>query len=186
MIEWFLTALLLAGIILLVVNSAIFVASAKPWMRVPNIVGIDIPHLKSVGVKGIVFDADFTLTAYHKDELHPLIANAFHKLASEFKVTVFTNTMSEARHREVQRLFPGIPIVNHHHRKPGRAGFIEAAKILSLHPQQMVMVGDRIATDIFGGNRAGMKTILVTEPLKNGEDPPWYSVLRRVERAIFD
>jgi HAD superfamily phosphatase (TIGR01668 family) len=184
MIEWLLTMLILSGIVLLIVNSAIFVASAKPWLRVPNITHISIPHLKSVGVKGIIFDVDFTLTTYHGNELHPLIADAFDKLAMEFRVTVFTNTTSEERHREVQRMMAGIPIVNHQHRKPGESGFLEAARILSLHPKEMVMVGDRFTTDIFGGNRAGMKTILVTEPLGNG-NPPWHPVLRWFEYTIF-
>jgi len=186
MIGSFLAWLTLVGLVLLVVKSMMFVAGSKPWMRVPNISGINISHLKSVGVQGIIFDADNTLTAYHKGELHPLIADTFHQLASEFKVTVFTNSWSEKRHQQLQRMFPTIPIVNHRHRKPDKAGFIEAAKLLSLHPQQMVMVGDRFTTDIFGGNRVGMKTILVTEPLSDGEEPPWYPVIRWLEYCIFD
>ena len=185
MIGSFFTWLAVVGLVLLVVKSVTFVAGAKPWMRVPNIAAISISHLKSVGVQGIVFDAYNTLTAYHVDELHPLIADAFHQLASEFKVTVFTNSWSEKRHQQLERMFPTIPIVNHRHRKPDPAGFIEAAKLLSLHPQQMVMVGDRFTTDIFGGNRAGMKTILVTKPLSDGEEPPWYPLLRRLEYCIF-
>ena len=186
MIGWWLTAMSISGLVLLIVKSAMIVSSSKPWMRVPNINGINTDYLKKFGIKGIVLDADDTITAYNKDELHPLITEAFHRLSAQFKVTVFTNSWSEQRHDELQRMLPTTPIVNHRHRKPDSAGFFEAAKLLSLHPQQMVVVGDRFTTDILGGNRAGMKTILVTESLSGGEEPPWYSMTRWLEYAILD
>jgi HAD superfamily phosphatase (TIGR01668 family) len=186
MIGWLLTALLFSGIILVTVKSVAFVTGSKPWLRVPNISSIDASHLKLMGIKGIVFDVDFTLTAYHEDEIHPLVSGAFSALAEEFKVTIFTNTVSEERYRRVQQLFPNIPVVGHQHHKPGKAGFLEAATILGLHPREIAMVGDRFATDIFGGNQAGMKTILVSEPRSGGGDPAWYPVLRWFEHTILD
>jgi 4-nitrophenyl phosphatase len=45
--------------------------------------------------------------------------------------------------------------------KPGRPMFDLAISRLGLPPDRIVMVGDRLATDILGGRRAGLNTILV-------------------------
>jgi putative hydrolase of the HAD superfamily len=44
--------------------------------------------------------------------------------------------------------------------KPDEKIFSTALKRLGVKPKEAVMVGDRIATDIAGGNRIGMKTVL--------------------------
>jgi putative hydrolase of the HAD superfamily len=45
--------------------------------------------------------------------------------------------------------------------KPEKKIFATALKRLSVKPEEAIMVGDRIKTDIAGGNRIGMKTILL-------------------------
>jgi putative hydrolase of the HAD superfamily len=44
--------------------------------------------------------------------------------------------------------------------KPEEKIFSAALKRLGVKPQEAIMVGDRIKTDIAGGNRIGMKTVL--------------------------
>ena len=44
--------------------------------------------------------------------------------------------------------------------KPDERIFITAFKALDVKPEESVMVGNRISSDILGGNRIGMKTIL--------------------------
>ncbi len=43
--------------------------------------------------------------------------------------------------------------------KPGQGIFIEALARLQVAPDQVVMLGDRLETDILGGHRAGLRTI---------------------------
>jgi HAD superfamily phosphatase (TIGR01668 family) len=45
--------------------------------------------------------------------------------------------------------------------KPCRKSYLQAAALLKLPPQQLAMVGDQLFTDVLGGNRAGLITILV-------------------------
>jgi len=44
--------------------------------------------------------------------------------------------------------------------KPDEKIFLNALKALNVQPEEAVMVGNRISTDIVGANRIGMKTIL--------------------------
>jgi putative hydrolase of the HAD superfamily len=45
--------------------------------------------------------------------------------------------------------------------KPNKKIFSTALKRLGVKPEEAMMVGDRITTDIAGGNRIGMKTVLL-------------------------
>jgi 4-nitrophenyl phosphatase len=51
--------------------------------------------------------------------------------------------------------------------KPARLMFDIAIEIMGTRPGQTAMVGDRLETDILGGQRAGLKTILVTTGVDN-------------------
>lgn len=44
--------------------------------------------------------------------------------------------------------------------KPDERIFLTALKAVNVKPEEAVMVGNRISSDILGGNRIGMKTIL--------------------------
>ena len=49
-------------------------------------------------------------------------------------------------------------------RKPFKKGFIQIQKELGMNPSEIGVVGDQIFTDVIGGNRCKMFTILV-EPI---------------------
>ena len=49
-------------------------------------------------------------------------------------------------------------------KKPAKKGFLKIQKELGLKPEQIGVVGDQIFTDVVGGNRCKMFTILV-EPV---------------------
>lgn len=51
--------------------------------------------------------------------------------------------------------------------KPGRQMFDVAVQRMGSDPARTAMVGDRLETDILGGQRAGLKTILVTTGVDN-------------------
>lgn len=51
--------------------------------------------------------------------------------------------------------------------KPERLMFEIAVEKLGSRPEQTAMIGDRLETDILGGQRAGLKTILVTTGVDN-------------------
>jgi NagD protein len=54
--------------------------------------------------------------------------------------------------------------------KPNSLMMMMAAKKLGVHPEDTVMIGDRMDTDIVGGLEAGMKTCLVLSGVNKRED----------------
>jgi HAD superfamily phosphatase (TIGR01668 family) len=77
----------------------------------------------------------------------------------------------------------GIPFVPAA-RKPAGIAFRKALKKLDLSAEQVVMVGDQMLTDIFGGRRMGFHTILVT-PIALSEEGFMTRFNRRIERIAL-
>jgi len=82
-----------------------------------------------------------------------------------FKLCIFSNTLKVRRLWRIS-LDLGIPYVRGKF-KPRRGGLKKALNYLGVEPKESVMIGDRLLTDILGGNRVGMWTILV-KPLEGG------------------
>lgn len=154
----------------------------KPWQSVRSIADLEVRKLQDAGVQALVFDVDNTLTLWHGAEIHPLVARKFENLKKHFTVVIFSNTSYSARHKDLHRIFPGIAVVPRELKKPGSEGFRRSAQLASCHPSAMVMIGDRLLTDVLGGNRAGMKTIKV-KPF-DGPDP-WYSAIPRLLERVW-
>ena len=67
--------------------------------------------------------------------------------------------------------------------KPLKKGFKFIQKELKINPENIGVVGDQIFTDVLGGNRNNMFTILV-EPISNQKDY-WYTAWKRpIENKI--
>jgi predicted HAD superfamily phosphohydrolase YqeG len=49
----------------------------------------------------------------------------------------------------------------HNSGKPAKKGYIRAIKLLNVKNTEIAAVGDQIFTDVYGGNRLNMHTILV-------------------------
>ena len=58
--------------------------------------------------------------------------------------------------------------------KPHPEGILEILNRYHISPEEAVMVGDRLTTDILGGNRAGVDTILVETGVHTREDTQKY------------
>jgi putative hydrolase of the HAD superfamily len=67
--------------------------------------------------------------------------------------------------------------------KPDKKIFLTALKRLGVKTKEAVMVGDRIKTDIAGGNRIGMKTVLFKwnqrypEEIESAEEKPSCTII---------
>ena len=61
-------------------------------------------------------------------------------------------------------------------KKPFKKGFLKIQKILNIKPENIAVVGDQLFTDIIGGNRCNMFTILV-DPVDKKDY--WYTAWKR-------
>lgn len=73
----------------------------------------------------------------------------------------------------------------HEARKPSNTPFRKAMNMMELTPEKTVVVGDQMLTDVYGGNRLGLYTVLVMPIAINDEG--WFTRLvnRRVERIAL-
>lgn len=88
-------------------------------------------------------------------------------------VTLFV--LSNNRHESRPRIFSDaleIPYIGHAG-KPKTPAFFRAMEQLGASKEQTAIVGDQIFTDVLGGNRAGVSTILV-QPIRLAGNPGRY------------
>ena len=135
----------------------------RPAETVETISDIDFEKLRTQGKQALLFDFDGTLAKRGSSEM-PSVSTALlaDLVDMGFRIAVLTN-------RRVHRTIADIslPII-YHARKPRRAGYIAMLEKLSASTEQGVMIGDRYITDVLGGNRLGIHTILVRHPLLDG------------------
>ena len=135
----------------------------RPAETVETILDIDFEKLRTLGKQALLFDFDGTLAKRGSPEMPSVSTALLGNLVDRgFRIAVLTN-------RRVHRTIAGIslPII-YHARKPRRAGYIAMLEKLSASTEQGVMIGDRYITDVLGGNRLGIHTILVRHPLLDG------------------
>lgn len=147
-----------------------------------DITDIDLDRLQLDGIRGLIFDLDSTLVAPRSGELTREVSDWLERARAMFKLAVVSNNKKDPYIDEVKKLLD-MPTIGRA-AKPRRRAFLQALEILSLQPSEVAVVGDRPLTDVLGGLRAGMKTILVY-PLKTMKEPHWITFLRNLERCVI-
>lgn len=152
-----------------------------PQQLAEDIHQIDLQELKKRGIKGIITDLDNTLVPWNDNAVLPEVMEWVKGVkAAGFKVCIVSNNNSR-RGQELSRRF-GVPAV-WQAVKPRRGAFRKALKIMKLKPHQVAVVGDQVFTDVLGGNRMGLYTILV-RPL-NKREFIGTRFMRQVEKAVL-
>lgn len=152
----------------------------KPDLYYPSILEIDLQDLRKRRIRGIICDMDNTLVSWEKKGVEREMVKWCGEVREQgFKMCLVSNGLLERVEKISHAL--NVPYVAQAI-KPRRRPFKKAAKILDLHPTQLAVIGDQIFTDILGGNRMGMLTILV-DPLSKKEFPGT-KVTRLIERVV--
>lgn len=130
-----------------------------PDLHVDSIYDIDMQALKQRGVKGIITDLDNTLIEWDRPQATPRLMEWLNRLKQEgFQVIVVSNNNQVRVSAFADPI--GIPYI-HAAKKPTRTPFQDAVQRLGLSPKEIVVIGDQMFTDVLGGNRSGLYTILV-------------------------
>jgi HAD superfamily phosphatase (TIGR01668 family) len=150
-----------------------------PQLQVDTIYQIDLQLLKENGIKGIITDLDNTLVGAREANTNPQLVEWLKLVASlGFKVVIVSNN-SKIR----VAAFSGaiqIPYI-YRAQKPLNKSFHKALQLMSLPPEATVVIGDQLLTDVLGGNRMGLYTILVT-PISLQDESFFTRMNRRIER----
>lgn len=150
-------------------------------MIVESVYEIDLNMLKKRGINNLVIDIDNTLVPYKCKLPDKKTIEWFERLKQNgFKICLISNN-TERRVNEFREKIgvPGIAWAI----KPRKGAFKKALKILNAKPNETALIGDQIFTDILGGKRAGLYTILV-KPLSK-EEFGWTRLMRRAERHFL-
>lgn len=108
----------------------------------------------------MIFDLDNTLVGWRSKSLKPAVMDWLERAQKmDFKMCIVSNCVFKKRVNYFGEML-GIPAIPKAI-KPRKKAFIEAVKLLNSKPTKTVVIGDQVFTDVLGGNRLGMLTILV-------------------------
>lgn len=153
-----------------------------PKMYVSSVTDIDPGDLYGRGIRCVLFDLDNTVVPRDKNELPPEVARWIGRLREKsIKVCVISNN-GPGRVGRVSGM-EDIPSVCRAI-KPRKHPFRKAMNMLGVIPEETAVVGDQVFTDILGGNRLGLYTILVV-PMPGKEYWATEMINRRLERLVL-
>jgi len=153
----------------------------KLWVR--SVYDIDLEELNRMGIRGILADLDNTLVGAKEAAATPELGAWLTDVRSSgLKVAVISNN-AERRVRAFAEPLQ-LPFVSRA-RKPLGGSFVKALAMLELRPEEAAIVGDQMMTDVLGGNRLGLYTILVDPIARTDEGWMTRHVNRNLERAFL-
>lgn len=115
-------------------------------------------YYNKMGFRGVLFDIDNTLVPHGKKADEKAI-NFFKKLKSiGFKFCLISNNKEE-RVKPFAEAVGAMYIYDAH--KPSTKNYINAIEKMGIAMEETIFVGDQVFTDVYGGNRANLYTILV-------------------------
>lgn len=123
---------------------------------------ITIELIKKNKLKALILDVDNTLIDYDKNLSEEKIKWAKGLKGQGVKLYILSNSNGKEKVESVANKLE-IPYILFA-QKPLKKGFLKIQKELNLKAEEIGVVGDQIFTDIIGGNRCKMFTILV-EPI---------------------
>ncbi len=139
-----------------------------PRERAASLAAVDIEGLRRKGYEAVILDLDNTIAVWNSLEALPEAERWLRQArAAGLRLCIVSNS---AKFRRVRLLAErlGVQAFARPFLKPFGSGYGRALAHLEAEPARTVAIGDQLFTDIYGGNRLGMHTILV-EPLSGTE-----------------
>ncbi len=151
-----------------------------PKMYKKSIKDINYKKLKEIGIKCLIFDLDNTIALIDQQLITEDTKKILTDLKKSFKIVIISNNITKRVKKYADYLKCDF-VANA--AKPLITGYKKIKKKYNLNNNEMCMIGDQLVTDIYGGNRFGMFTILV-DPLGE-KDLKITSLNRFIERKIL-
>jgi len=147
--------------------------------KIRDICELTPAYLHKEGITALLVDLDNTLAGYREDQPDETVCFWLRDvLAAGITVMVISNAKEERAARFCKPL--GLPYIAKAG-KPGKRGIESALRELECKPDQAMMVGDQMFTDIWAGKNAGVRTVLV-DPRTRGF---WTAVRRGIEIPLI-
>lgn len=151
-----------------------------PNMLLQSVTEITEQLLRKNNINALILDVDNTLINIEQKLTQEVKDWAKRMKENNIKLYILSNTNDKAKVEKVANALE-IPYMNLA-KKPFKKGFLKVQNLLQEKPENIAAVGDQIFTDVIGGNRCNMFTILV-EPIQKKEY--WYTAWKRpIENLI--
>ena len=148
-----------------------------PDLYQKSIYDINYKKLKKEGIRCLLFDLDNTCVPFHVKVADEKLKILFDKLKRMgFTVIIFSNSPD----RRLRRFSDLGVDYNALSLKPISYSFYKVLRNYGFDKEEVCIIGDQLFTDIYGGNKVGIKTCLV-EPLSD-EDLTFTKVTRYFEK----
>ena len=151
-----------------------------PNMYQKSIYDINYKKLKKLGIKCLIFDLDNTIALIDQHKITDATKKLLLDLKKDFRIVIISNNVT-SRVRSYADYLECDFVANS--MKPLSKGYRKIRKKYHLLKEEMCMIGDQIVTDIYGGNRYNIFTILV-DPLGT-KDLKITGLNRFIERKIL-
>ncbi len=159
-----------------------------PGAVVVRVTAIPEEALRARGIRGLIIDLDNTLAHWNESGCATDVADWLRRLKDGgIGVCIVSNNGVERVRTFCEALDMDLIWIAHAG-KPARRAYQQARERLGVRSDEVAVIGDQIFTDVFGGNRAGLFTVLV-RPLGRREFPATRLVrmveglwLRRLQR----
>ncbi len=141
---------------------------------------IDYEKMHEEGVNGIIFDVDNTLVEHGA----PITERAEALFVGLHKIGIDTCILSNNNEERVK------PLADKAHSKyiskagkPSPSNYLKAMALMGTDKGSTVMIGDQLFTDMWGANKAGIRSILV-KPVDKHEEIQ-IIIKRRLEKIVM-
>ncbi|EKV03425.1 HAD phosphatase subfamily IIIA [Leptolyngbya sp. PCC 7375] len=141
-----------------------------PWGRLlqpdlaldASVLGLTPELIQQHQLKGLILDVDETLVPFQQSQPLEEVRQWLQQMQMLVPVVLVSNNLSHSRIRRIAETLE-VPFYTSAG-KPSRRKLRQAAELMKLPHHEIAMVGDRLFTDVLGGNRLGLFTVLV-EPM---------------------
>lgn len=152
---------------------------------------INYEELRRAGYEAICFDKDNTLTLPYDINLHPNLTRSILKCRKHFthRILLVSNSAGGPDDPDGQEAIQlesslQIPVLRHQWKKPACGQ--EIINHFRVAPEKIVMIGDRLMTDIVMANQLKMFSVMVRNPLGLTNDNPSAIRLRSLEHWLLN
>ena len=135
---------------------------------IASVYDVDFEQLADEGYRGVIFDIDNTLVP-HNAPADERAVDFFRYLKENGFSTLLLSNNKEPRVKTFRDAVQATAYI-YKAGKPKTAGYQRAMEQMHTTEETTLFVGDQIFTDIWGANRAGIRTIMVKPVLKWKEE----------------
>jgi HAD superfamily phosphatase (TIGR01668 family) len=154
-----------------------------PQLVIPSVTVLTPDFFRTRGLSAALLDLDNTLVQWHGDDVQSDVAEWLQDLkAAGLRFCLASNTHRPRRLAALGEAL-GVPY-EMGVAKPWPAGLRRCLSRLEASPAETAMIGDQIFTDVWGGNRCGLFTILV-RPMSPREFIGTRVVSRPLEKVVL-